>query len=172
MIEDFSIGLDIATALSVIAAAGAFIWNSVLSRRKERNERRKEIIKNHVFKTADKIIDESSTILRETKKIEYLIRDGQMTQNLDHWKDLILELPNSFRWLQPLDEVFGDGRFIKLENEYKNELNEFILYFARLVDPESNEKWDFYEVMDKPNQITLKYITKLYQETEDYFAEL
>lgn len=172
MLENLSIGLDIATALSVIAAAAAFIWNSVLSRRKERNERRKEIIKSHVFKTAEKIVEESTAIFKETKKIEYRIRDGQMTQDLDPWKDLILQLPTSFRWLKPLDEVYGDGRFMKLASEYENELNEFILYFARLVSPDSDEKWDFFEVMDKPNQITIKYVTRLYQEAEDYFAGL
>jgi hypothetical protein len=172
MLENLSIGLDIATALSVIAAAVAFIWNSVLSRRKERNERRKEIIKSHVFKVAEKIIEESTTILKETKKIEYLVRDGVMTQNLDPWKDLVLQLPMSFRWLQPLDEVYSDGRFIQLSLEFEKELNEFMLYFEKLVSPENDEEWDFYEVMDKPNQVTIKYVTKLYQEAEDYFSEL
>ena len=58
LFDNLSIGLDIATALSVIAAAIAFLWNSVLSNRKERNQRRKEIIKEQVFRVVDKLIDE------------------------------------------------------------------------------------------------------------------
>jgi hypothetical protein len=172
MLENLSIGLDIATALSVIAAAGAFIWNSVLSRRKERNERRKEIIKSHVFKVTEKIVKESTTISQETRKIEQLRRRGVMTMDLNPWKNMILQLPSSIRWLKPLDDVYGDGRFTVLAKKFEEELNEFIFYFEKLVSPESDEEWDFYEVMDKPNQITIKYVTKLYREAEDYFSEL
>jgi hypothetical protein len=172
MLENLSIGLDIATALSVIAAAAAFIWNSVLSRRKERNDRRKEIMKSYIFKATDKIVEQTSPLIKETLKIEQNLRDGQTQQNLEPWKEMIVQLPTPFKWLKPLDEVYGDGRFIKIADEYEEELNEFILYFAKLVRPESDEKWDFYDVMDKPNQITIKYVTKLYQEAENYFAGL
>lgn len=168
MFENLSIGLDIATALSVIAAAAAFIWNSALARRKSKLDRRKEIIKSHVYRTVEKIIRDSSDIFRETKKIEYRLRDGETTQNLNLWKDLILELTGSFRWLIPLDQVYGDGRFELIYKEYSEELDEFIHRFAKLVSPESNESWDFYDTMDQPNRITLKYITRLYQETENY----
>ena len=64
MFENLSIGLDIATALSVIAAATAFIWNSIVSKKKELKERKKEIIKSHAFKIADKIIEETSLIFK------------------------------------------------------------------------------------------------------------
>lgn len=171
MLENLSIGLDIATALSVIAAAGAFIWNSVVSRRKERNERKKEIIKSHVFKAAEKIIQESTPLLNETKRIEKQVRDGVTTMNLEPWKELVFQLPASFKWLEPLDKVYADGRFMKLTEDFEKELNEFILYFAQLVSPDSEEEWDFY-IIYKPIEITTKYVTRLYQETEDYFADL
>jgi hypothetical protein len=172
MIENLSFGLDIATALSVIAAAGAFIWNSILSRRKERNERRKEILKSYVFNATDKIVERSTPLIEETLKIRQKLRDGETTQNLEPWKEMIIKLPTPFNWLEPLDEVYGDGRFSKLAKAYEVELNEFILYFARLVQPGNKEEWDFDEVMNRPNEITKKYIARIYQETEDYFSTL
>jgi len=48
--ENFTYGIDIATAISVMAAALAFIWNSIIANRKERNERQKNIVKQTVFK--------------------------------------------------------------------------------------------------------------------------
>lgn len=174
MFENLSIGLDIATALSVIAAATAFIWNSIVSKKNELKERKKEIIKSHVFKVADRINEESYAILKETTLIGNRIQEGQMIQDLNTWRDKILELPNSFKQLNPIDDVYcGDGRFKRIEPVFRKELEEFIYYFASLVDPEKEvrEKWDFETVMNTPNVITMKYITQLYQETEDYFEK-
>ena len=164
MFENLSIGLDIATALSVMAAAAAFIWNSALARRKSKIERRKEIMISHVFRTVEALYNETSDIT----KIVYQIRDGGHTQNLNNWRDLVIRLTDSFRWLIPLDQVYGDGRFQLIYNEYSEELDDFIHRFAKLVSPDSNESWDFYDTMDQPNRITLKYIMRLYQETENY----
>jgi uncharacterized membrane protein len=48
LFDNLSIGLDVATALSVIAAAIAFIWNSVNSSRRESEERQKEIVRERI----------------------------------------------------------------------------------------------------------------------------
>lgn len=164
MFQNLSIGLDIATALSVIAAAAAFIWNSALARKKSKLERRKEIMISHVYRTVEALYKETSDII----KIVHQIRDGEHIQNLNNWKDLVFRLTDSFRWLIPLDQVYGDGRFQLIYKEYSDELDEFIHRFAKLVGPDSNESWDFYDTMDQPNRITLKYIMRLYQETENY----
>ncbi len=174
MFENLSIGLDIATALSVIAAATAFIWNSVVSKKNELKERKKAVIKEQVFKVADRIIKESYAILKETTLIENEARRGKMQQDLSTWIDKILELPNSFKQLRPIDNVYcGDGRFKKIEPAFRKELQEFVNYFYTLVGPDriEGEKWDFDTVMNTPNEITMKYITRLYQETEDYFEK-
>jgi hypothetical protein len=167
MFQNLSIGLDIATALSVIAAAAAFIWNSALARKKSKLDRRKEIMISHVYRTVEALYKGTSDII----KIVYQIRDGEHIQNLNNWKDLVIRLTDSFRWLIPLDQVYGDGRFQLIYKEYSDELDEFIHRFAKLVSPDSNESWDFYDTMDTPNRITLKYITRLYQETENYLNQ-
>lgn len=170
MFENISIGLDIASALSIIAAATAFIWNSILSKKNERNERKKEIIKTNIFKVIDRINEDSNSIFKETNGIARKIEDGNLIQDLNNWRDKILELPNSFKQLIPIEKVYG-GNYEKLELEFKSELEEFILYFHSLVNPdkETNEKWDFYTIMNTPNNIAIKYITKLYKETENTF---
>ena len=170
MFDNLSIGLDIATALSVIAAATAFIWNSIVSKKNELNERKKEIIKSHVFKVADRIIEESDVLYKETIRIKNKVRGGDTTMNLEPWKEMILKLPNSFRQLSPLDNVYCDGRFKVLFNNFYKEMDNFLDEFLKIT--ESGESWDFETVMDTPNEITLKYITKLYQETEDYFETI
>lgn len=170
MFENISVGLDIASALSIIGAAIAFIWNSVRSKKKEFNERQKERIESLVFKVIDKVNEESSKILNQTSLIADKIANGETTQDLNPWRDKIYQLPDSFIGLTPLDNVYvKDGRFIKLEQDFRKELEEFMKYFAKLVNPnkEKVEKWDFWAVMNTPSDITIKYISKLYQETEN-----
>ncbi len=167
MFDNLSIGLDIATALSVIAAATAFIWNSIVSKKNELKERKKEIIKSQVFKVADRIVVESDILYKETIRIKTKVRGGDTTMNLEPWKEMILKLPNSFRQLVPLDNVYCDGRFKILFKNFYKKMDDFTLDFLKIT--ESGESWDFETVMDTPNEITSKYITKLYQETENYF---
>ncbi|MFK5981853.1 MAG: hypothetical protein QM499_02980 [Flavobacteriaceae bacterium] len=172
MFENLSIGLDIATALSVITAATAFIWNSIISKRNELNERKKAIIQTQVFKVTDRILEESSEILyEETNRIRNIVRGGVTEVNLEPWKEMILKIPNSFRQLIPIDDAYcGDGRFKKLFIEFYKDMDDFTLYFLSII--ESGESWNFESVMDIPNEITLKYITKLYQESEEFIEKL
>jgi len=172
MFENLSLGLDIATALSVIAAAAAFIWNSVLSHRKDRNDRRREVIRSYAFKVADKVYEDIKAIMEETDRIRDRLQEGQTTQNLNPWRDLIFNLRYTLVPIETIDEVYGDGRFIRLSAELQGELQTFMSDFFKLISPASDEKWDFDEVMGRPYMLAKKYHIKLFQETEDYFEGL
>jgi hypothetical protein len=172
LFDNLSIGLDIATALSVIAAAIAFLWNSVLSSRKERNQRRKEIIKEQVFRVVDKLIDEQIYLFAEISKIENELRDGKTTQDLTPFRDLIVKFQYIFESrVDPIGNVYGDGRFLRMVDDYKTEIEEWFQGFYKLISPESKEKWDF-DIMYEPATITKKYINKLLAESEDYIESL
>jgi hypothetical protein len=172
MFENLSLGLDIATALSVIAAAAAFIWNSVLSHRKDRKERRKGVIRSYAFKVADKVYEDMTAIVEETDQIRNRLHEGQTTQDLNPWRDLIFNLRYTLVPLETIDEVYGDGRFIRLSAELQGELQTFMSDFLKLISPGSDEKWDFEEVMGRPYMLAKKYHVRLFQETEDYFDSL
>jgi hypothetical protein len=183
LFDNLSIGLDIATALSVIAAAIAFIWNSVNSSRREseerqkeivreRIERRKEIIKEQVFRVVDKLIDEQIFLYMEISKIENQLRDGKTTQDLTPFRDLIVKFLYIFESrIDPIGNVYGDGRFIKLVDSYKAEINHWFQGFYKLISPDSDESWDF-DIMYEPATITKKYINKLLSESEAYIESL
>ena len=171
MFENLSLGLDIATALSVIGAAVAFIWNSIRANKKSEKERRREIIKSYAFDVADDLYDDMTELARETDKIRDRLRDGDTTQNLNPWRDLIFNLRYTLVPIETIDEVYGDGRFIKLSNELQGEMDKFFSDFLKLIAPDSNEKWDFDEVMNRPFELARKYHIKLFRETEDYFAD-
>jgi hypothetical protein len=172
LFDNLSIGLDVATALSVIAAAAAFLWNSVLSSRKERNQRRKEIIKEQVFRVVDKLIDEQIFLFAEISKIENELRDGKTTQDLTPFRDLIVKFQYIFESrIDPIGNVYGDGRFLKLVDSYKSEIEEWFSGFYKLISPDSKERWDF-DIMYEPATITKKYINNLLSESEAYIESL
>lgn len=171
--ENLTYGLDIATALSVIAAAIAFIWNSIVSRKKERKERHKEIIKSYVFKVADKLYDEQITLNREINSIRNHLLEGETTQNLNPFKSMVENIPFVFRSrITPLDSTYGDGRFIALAKEFEKEMDEVILTIAKVTSPDHEGSWDFEEVMTKPTIITESYISKMFIEAEKYIEEI
>lgn len=171
MFENLSLGLDIATALSVIGAAGAFIWNSIRANKKSQKERRKEIIKSYAFDVADNLYDAMIELARESNSIRDRLRDGETTQNLNPWRDLITNLYYTLVPIETIDEVYGDGRFIKLAVDLQKEMDQFISDFLKLIGPESTEQWDFDEVINRPFELARKYHVKLFRETKDYFED-
>jgi hypothetical protein len=172
LFDNLSIGLDIATALSVIAAAVAFLVNSARSSRIESKQRRKEIIKEQVFRVVDKLIDEQIYLFAEISKIEDKLRDGKTTQDLTPFRDLIVKFQYIFESrIDPIGNVYGDGRFLQLVDNYKAEIDQWFRGFYKLISPESKEKWDF-NIMYEPAAITKKYINKLLAESEDYIESL
>lgn len=173
MFDNLSFGLDIATALSVIAAAIAFIWNSILARKRERSDRYKEIIKSNVFKVADKLHDESIFLYKMVNNIETRLRAGETTQDLTPFQELVGQLPFIFKSrIEALDKTYCDGRFEKLALEYGREMDDYIHYLARITGPGSDEQWNFHEVMHKPLEITETYITRLFLESEKFINTL
>jgi len=88
MFGELSNGLDIALA---------FIWSSFVTKKRELKARKIEIIKVQVFKVVNKIIEETSHILKEVSKIENSIDKGKNIKNVNHWKYIVLDLPNSFK---------------------------------------------------------------------------
>lgn len=172
MFENLSLGLDIATALSVIAAAAAFIWNSVLSHRKDRKDRRREVIRSYAFKVADKVYEDMKAIMEEADRIKDRLYEGQTTQDINPWRDRIFNLRYTLVPIETIDEVYGDGRFIRLSAQLQEELQTFMSDFSKLISPDSDEKWDFNEVMRRPYLLAKKYHVRLFQETEDYFDSL
>ncbi len=183
LFDNLSIGLDVATALSVIAAAIAFIWNSVNSSRREseerqkeivreRIERRKEIIKEQVFRVVDKLIDEQIFLFMEISKIENQLRDGKTTQDLTPFRDLIVKFLYIFESrIDPIGNVYGDGRFLELVDNYKSEIDAWFANFYQLISPESKKSWDF-EIMYEPATITKKHINNLLVASEAYIDSL
>jgi len=183
LFDNLSIGLDVATALSVIAAAIAFIWNSVNSRKREheerqkeiikkRGERQKEIIKEQVFRVVDKLIDEQIFLFAEISKIENQLRDGKTTQDLTPFRDLIVKFLYIFESrIEPIGNVYGDGRFLELVDNYKSDIEEWFNGFYKLISPDSDKRWDF-EIMYEPATITKKYINKLLSQSEVYIESL
>ena len=184
MIDNLSFGLDIATALSVIAAAILFIWNSANSSKKEkiqreketvheRIERRKVIIQKQVFQIADKLADDVSKVNTEINTIYSGVSGGDTSQNLNSYRDVVLELTIIFRVrLVPLGKTYGDGRFIKLATDYDNELRAFLQRLKELTSGDSDESWDFNDVMYTPLTITENYIGKLISKAEDFIDSL
>ena len=171
--ENLSFGLDIATALSVIAAAAAFIWNSILSKRNERKERHKEIMESQVFKVAEKLGDEAIILFKEIKTIENLVLGGEMTQNLNPYRDAVQLMSYIFKSrIEPLSTTYGDGRLKDLAKEYDEKMNDAIENLIRLTGPETNEEWDFHAVMYKPIELTDSYIISLFSESEKYIEGL
>lgn len=171
--EQFTFGLDIATAISVIAAAAAFIWNSIVSARKERKERHKEIIKSYVFQVAEALYDESVVLFKEIGKIENKILEGEMTQNLNPFKIYVKQLPYIFKSrIDPLDKTYGDGRFAVLSSDYAEEMSEAINTLALVTSSEFEGNWNFEEVMHKPLRITETYIARMFLEAEKYIDEV
>lgn len=171
--ENLSFGIDIATAISVMAAALAFIWNSVIASRKERKERHKEIVKSYVFQVAEALYDESVVLFKEVGKIENKVLEGEMTQNLNPFKIYVKQLPFIFKSrIEPLDKTYGDGRFGKISEDYAKEMGDAINTLAHVTSSEYEGRWDFEEVMYKPLHITDAYIAKLFQEAEKYIEEV
>jgi len=62
--------------------------------------------------------------------------------------------------------VYGDGRFIELAEEYRSEMNKWLHRFQKLTSPDSNERWDFDEVMYQPTEISDKFNVLLLSEYE------
>ncbi len=171
--ENFTYGLDVATALSVIAAAGAFIWNSIVSSRKERKERHKEIVKSYVFQVADKLYDEQIKLNSEINGIRNLLMEGKTTQDLNPFKELVQNIPFTFRSrITPLDSTYGDGRFTKLALEFEKEMDQVILTIAEVTGPNHQGSWDFEDVMTKPIRITEIYISSMFTDAEKFIEEL
>ncbi len=182
--EKLTFGLDIATALSVIAAAILFIWNSANAKKgeriqrekeiiQERKDRRKTIIQKYVFQIVDNLMEDRAKLSIEITNIEDILREGQTTQNLNPYRDLVLHMSFVFKTrLVPLGKTYGDGRFVKLADEYEKDLNAFILRLQYLTSGESDERWDFHDVMFTPLTITDSYITRLIFEGEDYIDSL
>ncbi len=184
LFENLSFGLDIATALSVIAAAIAFIWNSVNSSRREqkerqkemareRVERQKEVVKNQVFKVIDKLIDEKINLFNEIMFIEHKVRDGETNMNLNSLRDMIYKSTFIFKSrIEPIGNVYGNGIFLELAKDYEKEMYQWTYDFAELTSGESDKEWDFNTVMFQPTEITDKYITQLLLESEKYIDNL
>jgi len=182
--ENLTFGLDIATALSVIAAAILFIWNSANSKKseriqrekeivQERKERRKIVIQKYVFQIVDNLMDDRAKIATEITNIESILREGQTTQNLNPYRDLILGMSFLFKTrLVPLGKTYGDGRFVKLAEEYNEELNAFLVRLQYLTSGESDETWNFHEVMFAPLTIADTFTARLISEGEDYIDTL
>ena len=171
--ENLTFGLDIATALSIIAAAIAFLVNTARSNKKERNERHKDIIKKYVFQVADKLYDESMILYSEIEKIENALIEGKTNQDLNPFRDHVQRLHFAFKSrIVPFGTTYGDGRFVLLVKEYTEEMQESIDRVIQLTIGESDERWDFEEVMYKPLTITEKYITKLLEDAETYIETL
>jgi len=172
--DNFTYGLDIATAISVIGAAFLFIWNSTRTNRNLLKESQQTHIKTTIIKISDKLSTELIVLYKEIQRIEELIlSDRTQNQDLTPYKLLVNQLPFIFRVrTKPLDKIYGNKRFEKLTNEFTMEMEESLQNIKRVTSGESDEKWDFVEVMYKPVRLTESFITKLYLESENLIKTL
>jgi len=166
--DNLTYGLDIATAISVIGAAVLFIWNSTKNNRNLQKERHRAHIKSSVLKVTDKLNDEVIKLFDEIQIIMEKLLQGETTQDLTPYKLRVERLPFIFKTrIDPIDKVYGNGRFKKLVKEYDASMDEAIHALHKLTKGESTgEKWDFEEVMYKPVSITTASIAELFFESE------
>ncbi len=182
--DNLSFGLDIATALSVIGAAVSFIWN-IRKENKKKQEDRERIFKNEqkerqrrhirqtVLKVTDKLTDEATEMFEDVQRIKSMVLDGATTLDLTPYKLKVERLIFTFGVrIKSLDKIYGDNIFGQLVEEYKNEMNNSILVVSNVTSGETDEKWDFEEVMYAPVNITGAYSTKLFVESEKYLEDI
>lgn len=169
MLDNMQIGLDVATAISVIGAAVAFIWNSTLSGKKEQKQRRKEIIHSYMMEVTGRMYEELKDLNKRIQIIEDLILQGQTTQDLNPYKNDIYDLKFTFRYtITPFDEAYGNGKFIALLQEYEEKIDDFMALLIRSTLQGSGEKFE----LDTPVVITNEFITKFMKSAETYINEL
>jgi hypothetical protein len=173
MLEKVSFGLDIATALSIIAAAIAFLINMVRSNRKERKERHKDIVKKHILFVTNEMTDDLVELFTEITKIKHALYDGKTTQNLNPLRDIIGVLPYKFKIkIVPFGKTYGDGRFVKMDLEYAAQMQKAYDKIVMVTTGSSNEAWSFDEIMYEPVRLTETYIEKLLKQSEEYIEKL
>ncbi len=170
--ENISIGIDIATALSVVFAAIAFIRNTTNSRESARKESQKDAVQRSVFMVVEKLGDELVNLNIETRRIADLVEEGGTTQNLNPYLDLIKNMVFLYQIkLEPLGIAYGEGnQFSTLGKEFEEAQFANIVRFNKLTN--SDEDWDFYEVMNIPVETTKHYIAKLMLAGEEYINSL
>ncbi len=165
MLDNMQIGLDIATALSVVGAAIAFIWNSSLSGKREKQQRYKEIVHAYMLRISSRMYDKLMQINKRIQGIQDKILQGEMNQDLNPYKNDIYDLKFTFRYtIEPFDKSYGDGRFIKIANNFEEELNEYIELLIRSTLKGSGESFD----LATPVKIANKYITEFMTVAEKY----
>jgi hypothetical protein len=169
MWENMQLGLDIATALSVIGAAFAFIWNSTSSQKRELKERRKDMIKTNMWQTAQRVFNEQKELHTVLLKINEDLIQGKTQQDLTAFKFSLLDLIFVFKAsIMPFDQAYGKGELIKLSEKYKNEMESYGMVVVRSTTQGSGEEFDFEEFQN----ITERHMSEFMKITEKYIADL
>jgi len=167
MWDQMQIGLDIATALSVIGAAIAFIWNSSRSRKQEVKERYKEMITTNMWQTIQRVYEEQKELHTELTRINEDLVQGKTNQDLTQFKFCLLDLAFVFKTsIMPFDRTYGKGELIKLAEAYKEELFAYGMVVKRATVDQSGEEFDFDEFIN----ITDKYMAQFMKMNEEYIA--
>jgi len=177
--ENISIGLDVATSLSIITAAVVFLWNAINSKKKDREElrienekKRNEIRKNTIRKQVIVLIEKLYLEKSKLTELVEMIGEGE-TQDLNAYINIIKNFAEVVEErFMPFATVYGDERFLSLYNEYADELYKFIHRLNELTRGDSSEKWDFYSIMYEPKYITNKFIQNLLVQSEAYIESL
>jgi len=169
MLDNMQIGLDVATAFSVIGAAIAFIWNSSLAGKREKKQRHKDIVHDYMLHISGRMYDELMQLNKIVQNIEDKILQGDMKQDLNPYKNNIYDLKFTFRYtVEPFDKSYGDGRFIKIAENFEAELNDYMELLIRSTLQGSGENF----TLSTPVEIANKFIIEFMTTSEKYIDAL